>query len=333
MHHVRNSMQVTERKSEIRELTRGRSEVIPVPEHFRAPVDWNPDHIWTVRKPLLIEGTSTFENQPSRITFYPQKGSRPMFYLEDGKSRGRALRARNLVHGANNIQLGPIKIIEHPIALMLALNLDVDIGINTSSFPTFDECNGPFLDALYHHVRKTRRRASHFTVSKTVALRFDAGYCILEPEQKSLWMDHEIDYPGVLGRQRVVVEITPQFFFFLARARTPSFRSVQETDEIIAKSRAGALPFPVSESNVLFADVNGLRNPREVFDWNDHNYEFIFHELIDVLAFLKILESELGGRFRGRLTTLRFGHEQQIQAAKYLVSQEFQKSAGFRWLD
>ncbi|MCB1171632.1 MAG: UDP-3-O-acyl-N-acetylglucosamine deacetylase, partial [Leptospiraceae bacterium] len=297
------------------------------------PTDWDNRYTWTVRKAVSVQGLSTFEKRPVTVTFYPQKGRRPLFYLEDGKSRGRALRPRNLEHGTNNIQLGPIQIIEHPLALMLALNLDVDIGITGPSFPTFDECNGPFLDALNHHVRRTRRRVSHFTVKEPVALKFDAGYCILEPEVKGLWMDHQIDYPGFLGRQRVVVEITPDFFFFLARARTPSFRSVQETDEIIERSRAGTLPFPLGESNVLFADVNGLRNPRPVFEYNDHNYEFICHELIDVMAFLKIVESELHGRFCGRLTTLRFGHEQQIVAAREMVGERFLANPGIRWFD
>lgn len=326
-------MEVLHKKTQWHPMIRGRSEPIQVPEHFTADVDWDPGIVWTVRKPLSVEGTATFENAPVRITFYPQKGSRPMFYLEDGKSRGRALRPRNLIHGTNNIQLGPIKIIEHPIALMHALNLDVDIGITLSSFPTFDDCNGPFLDALLHHVRKTRRRASHFTVAAPVAFRFETGYCLIEPDDRALFIDHEIDYPGVLGRQRIQVEINPQFFFFLARARTPSFRSVQETDDIIRGARAGALPFPVSESNVLFADVNGLRNPRESFEWNGHNYEFILHELIDVMAFLKIVESELGGRFRGKLTTYRYGHEQQIEVAQAMVEKNFLRVPGYRWLD
>tara|TARA_B100001939_G_scaffold241968_1_gene209385 strand:+ start:43494 stop:44474 length:981 start_codon:yes stop_codon:yes gene_type:complete len=326
-------MELLLKKSQWQNLLDNRSEPLEVPEHFSMPVDWDPRYVWTVRKPLIVEGTATFENAPVKITFYPQKGSRPMFYLEDGKSRGRALRPRNLIHGTNNIQLGPIKIIEHPIALMHALNLDIDIGITLSSFPTFNECNGPFLDALVHHVRKTRRRASHFTVARPVAFRFETGYCIIEPDENRLWMDHEIDYPGVLGRQRIQTEINPQFFFFLGRARTPSFRSVQETDEIIKGARAGALPFPVNEENVLFADVNGLRNPREIFDWHGHNYEFILHELIDVMAFLKIVESELGGRFRGKLTTYRYGHEQQIEVAQAMVDRQFQKDHGYRWLD
>lgn len=317
---------------EIQHLKADRTEPMPLPDTFRIPVDWDNRFTWTVRKPVIVEGVSTFENKPVRITLYPQKGSRPMFYLEDGKSRGRALRPRNLVHGTNNIQLGPIKIIEHPIAVMFALNLDVDIGITQPSFPSFDDCNGPYLDALLHNVRKTRRRVGHFTVASPVAFQFESGYCVLEPDQEMFWMDHQIDYPGFIGKQRIQAEITPEFFCFLARARTPSFRSIQETDQIIAGARAGQLPFPLSESNVLFADINGLRNPREEFEWKDHNYEFILHELIDVMAFLKIVESEMGGRFRGRITTARFGHEQQIQVAQAMTRPAFLKDPGFRWI-
>ncbi|MCB1320231.1 MAG: UDP-3-O-acyl-N-acetylglucosamine deacetylase, partial [Leptospiraceae bacterium] len=307
-----------------------RGPVLPVPDHFQVNWPWDANSIWTVRKPVEVHSVSTFENAPVTVSFRPQKGRRPLFYLN---GKGRSLRPRNLIHGTNNIQLGAIKIIEHPIAMMLALRLDVDVAIDQPSFPSLDHCTGEYLDALHGHVRRTRRAVRNFTVDKPILLKYEQGYCIVEPHESGLFMDHEFEYPGAIGYQRISVEITPQFFLFLGRARTPSFRSVEETDQIIAAARAGQLPYPMHEENVLFADVNGLRNPREIFDYNGHNYEFILHELIDVMAFLKLVESELGGRFRGKLTTRKFGHGDQILAARTMVSPEFLEDPGYRWLD
>ena len=293
--------------------------VLEMPPDFQAPLPgFQQGRKYVPARSLEVRGLSSFENQPVQIRLSPPRSGTPVFSWNESSWE---LSAENLKLGEHNIQLGDIKIIEHPIALMSALCVDFDISMDQSSFPTFDRCDLPFLQALRDNLRDAGE-LPYVTVNKAFALTFDEGYVILEPEEERacLSVDHQIRYPGsAIGTQRLITEITAERFAFFGQARTPSFRSREETLQILEMARAGLIKdFPVSPENVLFVDPDHIHNPRTEFEHNGHNYEFILHELIDITSWLKLVDLRFQAKFVARMTSFLFGHGPQIEAARFL---------------
>ena len=329
-------MQIETSTAAIRKLKADRhTEILPVPDSF---VDHSTgvrvDRRYGLREPVLVRGRSSFENRRSTIEMRGRRGPFPTIGY---RGLNRPLHAEHAIKGEHNIQLGDVKIIEHVLALSLAMNLDVDFSLSQPSFPTFDYCNRPFLDGAKDRLVDLGA-VRRFTIKRAFAGIFDKGYFILEPaesaRQSTLVMDHQISYPGqAVGNQRIVADITPELFAFLCSARTTSFRP--ETKKIYWLTRLGIARFkyPVTVHNILFADAHKLYNPRKRFDGPAANYEFIFHELMDVMAWLRFLEVKHDGKFVGRLTTFYFDHHKQVDAARYVcLSPDFQKRIGIRML-
>lgn len=357
-------MKIETRPAALRALKSERhAEILPVPEHFRDDsYGLRIDRQYTLADDGApepeVKGWASFENRPLSIRMRRPRGPWPTI-----GSRGNPnlpLHAEHTVKGAHNIQLGDVKIIEHVLAMMSALNLNLDFQLSRPSFPTFDYCNRPFLEALQGRLVETGP-VKRFTVKRAFAGIFDRGYFLLEPPGKSdddrcLTMDHQITYPGeAVGNQRIVAPITPAFFNYICGARTTSFRP--ETKRIYWLTRLGIarLKYPVTTRNILFADAHKIYNPRPHFDAaipraaekaaqnagrksaedgeRMLNYEFLSHELMDVMAWIKFLEVKHDGKFVGRLTTDYFDHHKQIDAARFVcTSPEFERTLGVRRL-
>ncbi|MEQ9362991.1 MAG: UDP-3-O-(3-hydroxymyristoyl)glucosamine N-acyltransferase [Leptospirales bacterium] len=345
-------------------------EILPVPESFYDDsYGIQVDRKYTLAPGASAEvrGVASFENRPMKIRMRKPRGPWPTIGC---RGLSLPLHSEHTIKGAHNIQLGQVKIIEHVLAMMSALNLDLDFDLTRPSFPTFDYCNRPILDALRGNLFEAGP-VKRFTVRRAFAGIFDRGYFMLEAPGKQdsdrcLVMDHQITYPGrAVGNQRIVAPITPQFFNYICDARTTSFRP--ETKRIYWLTRLGLarLKYPVTTRNILFADAHKIYNPRARFDARLYgessrpkeaaagtannetarngvvpsdggavmNYEFICHELMDVMAWIKFLEVKYEGKFVGRLTTYFFDHHRQIDAARFVCeSPEFERSIGIRRL-
>jgi UDP-3-O-acyl-N-acetylglucosamine deacetylase len=273
----------------------------------------------TIQRPIRLQGMASFENRPVQIEMRPTKDGTPRIGIDETTL---PLAVEHLVSGEHNIQLGSVKIIEHPLAVMVGLGVDFDLNLDEASFPTFDRCCLPFVDGIRENIVDCGSR-SLITVDRALMLRFERGYLLLEPDTgaRDLILDHQIQYPGrAVGTQRIRFALTPERFAFLCQARTPSFRSAEETRGMLETIRSGCAPYPITEENVLFADEDRLHNPRPEFVWKGHNYEFLFHEVIDIIAWLKFVEVLHAARFVGTMTTFLFGHPEQIEAAKFFCS-------------
>ena len=306
--------------------------VLPVPENFRdASYGIRADRRYSLSREVQVRGVASFENRPLTIRMRPVRGFMPTIGC---RGLNLPLRSEHAVKGAHNIQLGEVKIIEHVLAMMTALNLDVDFLLSRPSFPTFDHCNRPFLEAARGHF-VDQGPAKLFTVRRPFGGIFDRGYFMLEPAdgERTLVMDHQISYPGTaVGDQRIVAAITPEFFSYICGARTTSFRP--ETRRIYWLTRLGIarLKYPVTVHNILFADAHKLYNPRTWFDAGGINYEFICHELMDVMAWIRFLEVQQNGKFVGRLTTFFFDHHRQVDAARFVCeAPEFERRIGLQF--
>ncbi|MBI3394794.1 MAG: UDP-3-O-acyl-N-acetylglucosamine deacetylase [Spirochaetia bacterium] len=321
--------------SEIRNLTKRRQSAVLVPpdsftdNRFAALLE---TRAYAPDKPVVVKGTATFENRPVTIHLSKQRDRLPcMSYA----GQRYPLDASLAVKGYHNIQLGEIKIIEHPLAMMTGLNLMIDFALSESSFPTFDYCNRAYLDALAGtlvdagEVRK-------FTVRRPVALKFGGkGYLILEEDDGSgaFVVDHQVSYPGTsVGKSRIAAQITPSFLAFACAARTPSFHPRADALRLWEASGSADNKGPFTRENVLLLDEERIYNARDAFLHNGVNYEFMLHEILDVIAWIKFVEARQGGRFSGRMTSFLFDHHAQVDAARYFCSDRAEEQVGFRWL-
>ncbi|MCR9142038.1 MAG: UDP-3-O-acyl-N-acetylglucosamine deacetylase [bacterium] len=341
-HAAGSPLKIETKGAALRELKAARhADILPVPDGFRddsAGLRIDRRYSLPPGEVAEVRGVASFENRRAKIQMRRPRGPWPTIGC---RGLSLPLHARHTIKGEHNIQLGEVKIIEHVLAMMSALNLDLDFHLTQASFPTFDYCNRPFVDALAGRLTETGP-VKRFTVRRAFAGVFDRGYFMLEAPQKNddercLTMDHQITYPGeAVGNQRIVAPITPAFFNYICGARTTSFRP--ETKRIYWLTRLGIarLKYPVTTRNILFADAHKLYNPRGHFDaqpGSARNYEFICHELMDVMAWIKFLEVKYEGKFVGRLTTHFFDHHRQIDAARFVCeSREFETSIGIRRL-
>ncbi|WP_243401908.1 UDP-3-O-acyl-N-acetylglucosamine deacetylase, partial [Leptospira ellisii] len=215
--------------------------------------------------------------------------------------------------------MNEIKIVEHPISLMSAFGLFLDFELEQSSFPTFDFCNEVYLDGIRDNLRPLGERPA-ITVNRTFAAVWDKGYCILEPVARNaatLTLDHQVSYPGnTVGNSRIIAEINPSLYAYIASARTTAFRPGAEAEKFHQVGLAGGLKdYPFTLDNVILLNEERIFNPREKFAYEGRNYEFIAHELIDVLAWIRFVEEEYKGRFVGKVTTFLFDHHKQIDVS------------------
>ncbi|MBX7059937.1 MAG: hypothetical protein K1X75_17885 [Leptospirales bacterium] len=295
-------------------------EMTPIPAQFRRRLpEWSAAGRYTIAAPREIQGLSSFEAKPVRIELLACDDGQPWIEYQGQRF---SLQPALLGRGQHNIQLGPIQIIEHPLSVMVGMNCEFNIRIDQPSFPTLDYCNQLYIDALTGNLRELSP-APLMTPAHDLLLSFERGYCLLQPADGDarLWIDHQLEYPGqTIGRLRYQAPIDPEFYAFLCRARTPHFRSGGESKrnfELVQAGQTGGIP--VTAENVLFVDEERIYNPRAEFQSDGRDYEFLMHEIVDIIAWLKFIEIARQCRFAGRMTTFFFDHHAQIDAAQYCV--------------
>ncbi|KKW39467.1 hypothetical protein A2454_02610 [Candidatus Peribacteria bacterium RIFOXYC2_FULL_55_14] len=322
-------------------------DTLPVPEHFHdGSLGIRSNLQYTLRRAAgLGMRRSTFWNSPIDVQLLPhRRREAPSSVSVDGHLVPCTIgNVRTQLHNiaVTDGEAGA-SILEHPNAVQTALGVDMDIRVSTFgdsplrpvlqrcglvsrsvSLPTNADCNQPYLVALRDNLVSVGR-AHHVTVNEPVGFRFGGGsYILLEPDEggHKLIVDHQIEYPDIppLGNQRMRVAMTPEFFSFIAAARTPAMRAragILSTIRHLGMSR-----FPYTSlglSNVVLVTKRGVQNPNEKYVVNGRNYEPMCHELIDRIGWLKFIETEFGGRFVGKITLCRANHDREIEAARAL---------------
>ncbi|WP_232380641.1 UDP-3-O-acyl-N-acetylglucosamine deacetylase [Leptospira ainlahdjerensis] len=287
---------------------------------------------YTIQKEFSVKGVSTLENQPSTIRVKPSTGAFSKF---SHSQKTLELRPEFCIKGNHNIQLGEVKIIEHPIALQSAFGLYLDFELEMSSFPSFDFCDQVYLDGIENNLRKIGE-VPWITVARSFVMTWEKGYCILEPDlgDRKLILDHQVSYPGsTVGNSRIETEMSPEIFSYIASARTTAFRPGEEAEKFYQIGLAGGLKnYPFTLENVILLNEERIFNPREKFIHEGKNYEFLAHELIDILAWIRFVEEEYKGRFVGKMTTFLFDHHKQIDIAQFVCNRKEFSEIGIRTL-
>ncbi|MEI1278360.1 UDP-3-O-acyl-N-acetylglucosamine deacetylase [Leptospira venezuelensis] len=327
-------MKVLTQISEIKNLVSDRNpEILHLPPEFAEKVEIDPNYSYTIQKEFSVEGKATFENKDSVVKVSPAQNGKSGFSWNGIRYD---LDSEKCKKGNHNIQLGEVKVIEHPLAWMLAFGIYADFSLTESSFPTFDYCDRVYMDQFKGNWRRLGERKK-ITVSSPFALVWDKGYCILEPavqDSKGLLIDHQVEYPGTtVGKSRIVTELTPENFSYFGDARTTAFRNKKDAESFYQIGLAGGLKdYPFTLENVLLLDEDKIYNIRDKFKdpRSDYNYEFICHEMIDIISWLRFVEEKYEGKFFGKMTTFLFDHHKQIDIAQFSCNQDELKKHGIR---
>jgi|CXWL01.1.fsa_nt_gi UDP-3-O-acyl-N-acetylglucosamine deacetylase len=184
--------------------------------------------------------------------------------------------------------------------------------------PSFDNCNGPFLQKIADDgvIRKITGFETVAVEQPTAYTFSGGGYIIVKPpkqgQEKKLILDHQIDYPqNAIGKQRMEYDVRPESYLFLATARPLAVGIKSSIMAILEKSPY----FGFTRNNALYVN-DRIVNPREEFSDGEFNWEILAHEMVDRVVPPTILEESLEINLVGRWTTSRVGHDQEMQAVK-----------------
>jgi len=323
-------------------------DVIPVPEHFHDDrLDIRRDVEYALKDPATVGEVSrtTFWNEPIELSISPTETGAVPRTIHNGRPYTRTV--DNTHTRMHNIQMGHVGILEHPSAAATVLGVQFDIKAETQkpslglhramqavglakdvvSLPTYPDLNDPYLDAMEGNIMPVGD-TNFITVNEPVVFAMDGSYILVEPDDSRLILDHQISYPNnpAIGTQRIVADMTPEFFAFIASARTPAFGVRSKLARLTGFMKSiPTLPYTaLGMHNVVAVGKNGIVQPRDKFEASPGgpNLEVLCHELIDKAGWLEGLENTHGGRFAGRITTFRTNHTRDIQVAQAMHEQE-----------
>jgi UDP-3-O-[3-hydroxymyristoyl] N-acetylglucosamine deacetylase len=255
----------------------------------------------TLAGPVTLRGAGAHSNAESRVTLWPAEADCGVLFLrsDEGYVEGKwtevsATRLRILL-GRGSTQVSTV---EHVMAALHGLGVDNAV-VETSGpeIPALDGSARPFVEAISEAGIKTlqapRRR---LTVLEPVRVSERDCYAELLPAADGLSLDVEIDFPGVIGRQRRSLLLTAQSFSNeLAGARTFGF--VKDAEHLWKTG----LALGASLENTVVLDDHGVLNP----DGLRFADEFVRHKMLDAVGDLALAGAPIVGCFRSR----RGGHK------------------------
>jgi UDP-3-O-acyl N-acetylglucosamine deacetylase len=175
------------------------------------------------------------------------------------------------------------------MAAILGLGIDnLRIDVHGGELPIMDGSAAPFVMLLNGAgIRKQNAARKVLRIAKPINYTLGEKSIYAEPYE-GFFVDYTIDFAHpLIGVQNLALEITPQTFSEIAKARTFGF--FKEVEYLY--SRGLALGGSLDNSVVL--DEHGVLN-QEGLRFND---EFVRHKLLDFIGDMAMINLPLQGRF------------------------------------
>jgi UDP-3-O-acyl-N-acetylglucosamine deacetylase len=231
--------------------------------------------------------------------------------------------ARNIVLRSGNPH-NYLRMVEHIIALRLGMGVD-DLVIKTNSGdpPLFVRSSMDLVEAFDAAKIVERAEPARFiTVKEPVTFGGERGdFLTFLPAEKGdhrLRIDCAIDFPTIIGQQRIVFDLTPETFRYGAFARTNASFSQMLMVRTVGFFLADMRNLGYTRENIL---IHGKRRyycePRFVQPGSGKALEPVWHRAtLDLLAAIALMD---GGRFAGTIVSYRSGHMQDVRAVTLLT--------------
>ncbi len=208
------------------------------------------------------------------------------------------------------------RMVEHIIALKQGLGIDnVIVRIDSGDPPLFDRGSLDLIEALDRAgLRETGEPVRYLTVKEPVVMASQSGgFLAIEPAAEDricLDMDCAVDFPNIMGKQRLKITLTPQIFRRGALARTNTSAAKKLFCQTVGKIFADVRNLGYTSENILVAGRKRYQNEPRLME-GEKSLEAVWHRAaLDLLAALNLLEE---GRFVGRISSYKAGHRLDVQ--------------------
>ncbi|MCL2103940.1 MAG: UDP-3-O-acyl-N-acetylglucosamine deacetylase [Kiritimatiellaeota bacterium] len=279
-----------------------------------------------------VDGPGTFYGKTRRtVTFAPSREAGWWIERADLREQLRTqVSVRNVWTSARNIVLRSgsprnyLRMVEHIVALRLGMGVDdLTIRVDSGDPPLFDRSSMDLVEAMDKaQIVERDEPATFVTVKEPVTFGGGRGdfLTFLPPEdgEKKLRLDCAIDFASVIGKQRIVFDVTPETFRHGALARTNATHRQMLLAKTVGILFADMRNLGYTKQNILIHGRRKFYNaPRFVQEGGGGKaLEPVWHRAtLDLLAALALIDR---GRFIGRVVSYRAGHTLDIRAVTQL---------------
>lgn len=274
------------------------------------------DQQTTIKTRVSLSGTGVHSGKSVSVHFSPADADTGVVFhlLADGGVT--EIRALHSAVGSTDLStvLGDpagahVATVEHLMATLLGLGIDnIAIEIDGSEVPILDGSAALFVDAFEQAgIERLAARRRYIRVVKPVRIESGGSWAEFRPHEGTRF-EIEIDFDSpAIGRQSMAIELDPERFRDLARARTFGF--MKDVERLWA---AGFALGSSLENSVVIGDdhriinMEGLRYPDE----------FVRHKTLDAMGDLALA----GARFIGCFRSYRGGHKLNAAALRRLLA-------------
>ena len=289
----------------------------------------------TLASEASVEGVGTFRGKEKRtVTFGPS--TRPGWWIrrtDQPEQLDTGVDIANLWTSARNLVLRSgsphnyLRMVEHIIALRAGMGIDnVVLSTNSGDPPLFDDSSLPLVEAVDRaKIVETDQPATYVTVREPLAFGGTRGdfLMFLPPEdgRKALRLDVAIEWRTIIGKQRIVFDVTPETFRHGAYARTNATHRQYQLAKLFGWLFADTRHLGYNMDNIL---IHGRKRwygtPRFPLEGTDKFLEPVWHRAtLDLLAALSLFGPD---RFVGTVVSFRSGHTQDCDAVRALYRQD-----------
>ncbi len=255
----------------------------------------------TIAARAVISGRGVHSNSPVQLTLHPADDNHGIVFHRTGLENGASRRIpalwsqvcmTELCTVVGDMKLGAVSTIEHLMSALLALGVDnLTVEIDGPEVPIMDGSARDFVDLVDTvGLAESDARRRYIKILKPVRIEHGRGFSELRPSLRGFHLDVEIDFSAaIIGRQRKVVELTPDVFREeIQAARTFGFlRDVQHLWKA-GFALGSSLENSVGLEDDKILNPEGLRYPDE----------FVRHKMLDAIGDLSLAGMPIIGTYR-----------------------------------
>lgn len=274
----------------------------------------------TLAERKSVAGPGTFTRRETRtLTFGPSKY--PGWWIKRtdlDEQLAIGVTPRNIWTSQRNIVLRSgsphnyLRMVEHIIALRLGLGIDnLTVETDSGDPPLFERSSIDLIETVDSaRIIELDEPAPYVTVKEPVTINGSRGdFVTILPAAKGdrrLRLDCAIDFASVIGKQRILFDVTPDSFRFGAQARTNATRSQMLYCRTIGLAFADTRNLGYTRKNILIHGQKKYINQPLLLLPDGRSLEPVWHRAtLDLLAALSLIDS---GRLAGTVISYRAGH-------------------------
>ena len=270
----------------------------------------------TISKNLKFSGIGLHTGLKSNITLKPLEGNRGIVFKRIDIKKNNIVEANfknvasaKLCTTLENSHGTSVSTIEHLLAAIYITGIDnLLIEIDNLEVPIMDGSSKEFVEEIKNAGLKilTHKR-KYLKIVKKLELKEDQKYISIEPNEKSLEVDFELDYKNkLIGNQRNKVNFLNSNIAEVYSSRTFCLFEDIEKIKKIGLAKGGSLDNAIVVKDDKILNKGGLRNDKE----------FVNHKILDLSGDFLLS----GYRILGKAKCSQGGHKLSNSFLKQMFS-------------